>query len=294
MEKELPDFFIKKINEQYGENISKEIIDGLNENKKTTFRINRIKSNSKEIEEILNQNNISFSKTNFYEDSYILEENSEEKIKNLEIYNSGKIYLQSLSSMLPVLVLDPKEKENILDMCSAPGGKTTQIASLSENKAFITACEKNKIRFDRLKYNLEKQGIKNYNLMKEDSRFLSDYFKFDKILLDSPCSGSGTESVFKDGFSKELLEKVVKFQEALLKKAINLLSPGGEIIYSTCSILKDENEKIIEKFFDKLSVVPIEEFKGEKISYLPGLKGTITVCPNSYYEGFFVAKLQKK
>ena len=123
MEKELPDFFIKKINEQYGENISKEIIDGLNENKKTTFRINRIKSNSKEIEEILNQNNISFSKTNFYEDSYILEENSEEKIKNLEIYNSGKIYLQSLSSMLPVLVLDPKEKENILDMCSAPRRK---------------------------------------------------------------------------------------------------------------------------------------------------------------------------
>ena len=68
------------------------------------------------------------------------------------------------------------------------GGKTSQIASLSENKAFITACEKNRIRFDRLKYNLEKQGVKNYNLMKEDSRNLSDYFKFDKILLDTPCS----------------------------------------------------------------------------------------------------------
>ena len=62
------------------------------------------------------------------------------------------------------------------------------IASLTENKSFITACEKNKIRFDRLKYNLEKQGVKNYNLMKEDSRNLSDFFKFDKILLDSPCS----------------------------------------------------------------------------------------------------------
>ena len=68
------------------------------------------------------------------------------------------------------------------------GGKTSQIASLTENKAFITACEKNKIRFDRLKYNLEKQDVKNFNLMKEDSRNLNDYFKFDKILLDSPCS----------------------------------------------------------------------------------------------------------
>ena len=293
MEKNLSEFFIEKIEEQYGD-LKESVISGLKEEKKSSFRLNRVKSSLSEIEDVLNKNEISFSKPDFFEDAFIIEKADEEKIKALEIYNSGKIYFQSLSSMLPVLILDPKEKENILDMCSAPGGKATQIASLTENKAFITACEKNKIRFDRLKYNLEKQGIKNYNLMKEDSRFLSDYFKFDKILLDSPCSGSGTESVFKDGFSKELLEKVVKFQEALLKKAINLLSPGGEIIYSTCSILKDENEKIIEKFFDKLSVVPIEEFKGEKISYLPGLKGTITVCPNSYYEGFFVAKLQKK
>ena len=123
MEKELPEFFIQKLNEQYGEDISKEIIKGLKENKKTTFRVNRIKSNLKEIEEVLNKNNISFSKNDFYEDSYILDENSEEKIRNLEIYNSGKIYLQSLSSMLPVLVLEPKEKENILDMCSAPRWK---------------------------------------------------------------------------------------------------------------------------------------------------------------------------
>ena len=123
MEKELPEFFIQKLNEQYGEDISKEIIKGLKENKKTTFRVNRIKSSLEEIEEVLNKNNISFSKNDCYEDSYILDENSEEKIRNLEIYNSGKIYLQSLSSMLPVLVLEPKEKENILDMCSAPRWK---------------------------------------------------------------------------------------------------------------------------------------------------------------------------
>ena len=123
MEKELPEFFVQKLNEQYGENISKEIIAGLKEAKKTTFRVNKIKASLEEIENSLTQNNISFSKADFYEDSYILEENSEEKIKSLDIYNSGKIYLQSLSSMLPVLVLEPKEKENILDMCSAPRRK---------------------------------------------------------------------------------------------------------------------------------------------------------------------------
>ena len=120
MEKKLPEFFIQKLNEQYGEDVSKEILKGLKENKKTTFRV---KSSSEEIEEVLDKNNIAFSKNDFYEDGYILAENSEEKIKGLEIYNSGKIYLQSLSSMIPVLVLEPKEKENILDMCSAPRRK---------------------------------------------------------------------------------------------------------------------------------------------------------------------------
>lgn len=188
MEREIPNFLVEKLNEQYGNDYSEIIIQGLKSEKKTTFRVNRIKSNIAEISNILNENNIEFSKSDFFEDSFIVEKSFEEKIKKLDIYNLGKIYMQSLSSMMPVLVLEPKEKENIFDMCSAPGGKTTQIASLTNNKAFITACEKNKIRFDRLKYNLEKQGVKNFNLMKEDSRNLSDYFKFDKILLDSPCS----------------------------------------------------------------------------------------------------------
>ena len=129
--------------------------------------------------------------------------------------------------------------------------------------------------------------------MKEDSRFLNDYFKFDKILLDSPCSGSGTNSVFSENFSNELIEKIIKVQEALLRKALKLLNTGGTIIYSTCSILKDENEKILEKVSNIATTVPIDKFEDCNIEYLDSPKGTITVCPNSYYEGFFVAKLKK-
>ena len=130
--------------------------------------------------------------------------------------------------------------------------------------------------------------------MKEDSRFLSDYFKFDKILLDSPCSGSGTSSVFGDKFSKEFVEKIVKVQEALLRKALNLLNPNGILVYSTCSILKDENEKIIEKFSNVSEIVPIEKYDDKNRKYLNSLNGTLTIFPNSYYEGFFIAKLRKK
>ena len=120
MEKNLPKFLTEKIVEYYGENVSQEICKGLIENKKTTFRVNKIKSNIEEVRRILNDNNISFENVDFYEDAFIVEKDFEEKLKSLELYNSGKIYMQSLSSMMPVLYLNPKEKENILDMCSAP------------------------------------------------------------------------------------------------------------------------------------------------------------------------------
>ena len=212
----------------------------------------------------------------------------------MQIYENGDIYLQSLSSMLPPIVLKPNVGENILDMAAAPGGKTTQIATMTENKAFITACEKNKIRAERLKYNLKKQGATCVNIMTEDARQLSDYFSFDKILLDAPCSGSGTENVFDDRFSKELIQRSCKTQETLLKKAINILKPGGEMIYSTCSILKRENEEILNKVLkkEKIEIVPIKI--SSKLPVLPvKIEGTLCICPTELYEGFFVAKIKK-
>ena len=114
--------------------------------------------------------------------------------------------------MLPPIILEPKEGENILDMAAAPGGKTTQMAALTNNKAFITAVEKNKIRAERLKYNLQKQGVGCVNVMLEDARKLSDFFSFDKILLDAPCSGSGTMSIFDKNFNEELIKRSSKIQ----------------------------------------------------------------------------------
>ena len=197
--------------------------------------------------------------------------------------------------MLPPIILEPEKGENILDMAAAPGGKTTQIAAITENKAFITACEKNKIRAEKLKYNLQKQGVTCVNIMAEDARKLSDYFSFDKILLDAPCSGSGTENIFDYIFSKELVQRSSKTQEELLRKAIKISKSGGEIIYSTCSILKQENEEILKKIIKsgKVEIVPIKI--NSEIPTLPvGIDGTICVAPTELYEGFFVAKIYKK
>ena len=201
--------------------------------------------------------------------------------------------------MLPPIIMNPQKSEDILDMCAAPGGKTTQIAAITENQANITACEMNAIRAERLKYNIEKQGASSVYVMQKDSRVIDDFFSFDRILLDAPCSGSGTlnlqdESVFKY-FTPKLIEKSTKTQLMLLKKALKILKPGKEMIYSTCSILQCENEEIIAKALKgtKAKVVPIEFSGMENLPLLPTtIPGTVCVCPNELYEGFFIAKLK--
>ena len=123
MEKVVPDFFEKLLLEQYGKEIKENIICNLMKTKKVTLRVNTIKSNTAEIKTVLETENISSKTVNWYKDAFIIENVKEDRIKELEIYKQGKIYLQSLSSMLPPLVLNPKPQENILDMAAAPRRK---------------------------------------------------------------------------------------------------------------------------------------------------------------------------
>ena len=294
-------FLEEMLEKQYGKETTKEIIQGYTAKRKTTLRVNTIKSNIKEIKDELEKEKVKYEQVTWSKDAIIIKNADEKAIQEMEIYKKGKIYMQSLSSMLPPIILEPKEGIDILDMAAAPGGKTTQIATLTNNKSHITACEKNKIRAERLKYNIDKQGATCVFIMTKDSRFIDDFFSFDQILLDAPCSGSGTLN-FNDTntekyFTKQLIERSVSVQKKLLKKAIKLLKPGHEMVYSTCSILSCENEEVINSILKdgKAGIIPIN-FKG--IESLPILHskipGTLCVCPTDLYEGFFVAKIRKK
>lgn len=295
------EFLSKMLEEQYGIEIAKKIIEGYTKQRKTTFRVNTLKSSIIEIEEKLKQANIEYDRIPWYEEAIIVKNADKKTIQELDIYKNGEIYLQSLSSMLPPIILGPKERADILDMAAAPGGKTTQMAALSKNKAHITACEKNKIRAERLKYNIDKQGATSVFVMTKDARYIDDFFSFDQILLDAPCSGSGTliinDNKIKNEFTKDLVERSMSAQLNLLKKAIKILKPGSEMVYSTCSVLACENEDIIQNVLStgKVEVVPIDFAGIENIPVLPTkIDGTLCVCPNELYEGFFVAKLRKK
>lgn len=300
MERHIPEFLIEMLNQQYGEEITSKILEGYSQKRMVTFRVNTLKTSIEKVEEVLKNNDIEFEKVSWSDVAYIVKNVREDTLKELEIYKNGEIYLQSLSSMLPPIVLEPKENTDILDMCAAPGGKTTELASLTNNNANITACELNKIRIEKLKYNIEKQGATSVYIMQEDSRRINDFFSFDNILLDAPCSGSGTLNVedvnLEKIFTKKLIEKSKKAQLELLNKAVKILKQGQEMVYSTCSILNVENEEIVNKILknNKVEIVPIEFEGKEELPLLPTkIDGTLCVMPTELYEGFFIAKIRK-
>ena len=296
----IPEFLIERLENQYGKDLVKRIIDGYEKQRKVTFRVNTLKTTVEGIEKVLDEKNIEYKKVSYYKEAFIIEHTRENKIKQLDCYKNGEIYMQSLSSMLPPIILEPKENTDILDMTAAPGGKTTEIATITQNKARITAVEMNKIRAEKLKYNVEKQGANSVYIMQQDARKIDSFFSFDSILLDAPCSGSGTINIndvkLEKTFTRELINKSIKSQKTLIRKAIEILKKGSELVYSTCSILQEENEDIINEILKtkKVEIVNIN-FPGiEELPKLPSkIKGTLCVMPNEEYEGFFVAKLKK-
>lgn len=298
---QIPEFLVNMLEKQYGIEITKKILEGYSVNRKVTLRVNTLKETVESIENKFRELGIQYEKVAWSKEALIINNVTEKEIEKLEMYEKGEIYLQSLSSMLPPIILNPQPENDILDMAAAPGGKTTQMAALSQNKAHITACEMNSIRAERLKYNIEKQGASCVYVMVSDSRNIDEFFSFDQILLDSPCSGSGTFSKKSKNISKyftlKLIEKSKKSQLQLLKKALKILKQGKEMIYSTCSILEDENEKIIEQILSNgnAEIVPIELEGMENLPLLPTrIKGTLCIYPNELFEGFFVAKIRKK
>ncbi|MBW3019634.1 RsmB/NOP family class I SAM-dependent RNA methyltransferase [Candidatus Woesearchaeota archaeon] len=204
----------------------------------------------------------------------------------------GYYYIQSAAAQLPAVILDPKPKEDVLDMCSAPGGKLTQMAALMGNKGRLFAYELKKERIVSLITNLERCGVKNCVAFASDASGVRKLkLKFDKILLDAPCSGNYVSD--PKWFTHRTLDGIKRsaaIQKRLLRIAVEVLKPGGTLVYSTCSLDPLENEDNINWALDNLPV-DVED-TGLKIGddankcrrFWPHKTNT---------EGFFIAKLRK-
>ncbi|MDD2909268.1 MAG: RsmB/NOP family class I SAM-dependent RNA methyltransferase, partial [Candidatus Gracilibacteria bacterium] len=281
--------------------------------RKTSFRINILKSNKEEIETYLTTNNIEFEISSFSDIAYIIDKKHEYTLKGSDIFYSGKIYIQGLSSMLPPIILNPKRSEKILDVTAAPGSKTTQLAAMINNSGEIAAIEHNQIRFDKLNYNLKLQGVTNTNTHKIHAKHLSYNFAnnyFDRILFDAPCSAEGRINLANEKtFGFWTLENIAKNQAVqleLLETVIPLLKTGGTLVYSTCTLAPEENEEVVNRIVNKFDNLEIESFDTEIEGSMPGitefeskkynknLSKTLRVLPSILNEGFFIAKIVKK
>lgn len=295
-----PSFLLDALTEQYGADTAERICAGYEKRRAVSARVNTIKTTPESVLASLADVGISTRTVPWSDTALILDDTDEAAVAETDVYGEGHIYLQSLSSMIPVMFLGATAGENILDMAAAPGGKTTQIAAMTDNGAFITACEKNKIRAQRLQYNINKQGARRTTVMVKDARELDALFTFDRILLDAPCSGSGTLELWRDkppAITEELIQRSVKTQRALLRAALSHLRTGSELLYSTCSVLKEENEEQIRSLVKsgRAEIVPLDASLLPGVPLLPTtLEGTLCVCPDEEYEGFFIAKVRKK
>ena len=300
MAQEIAPFLKEQLLAQYGGDVTARIVEGYAQRRMATLRVNRLKAEPNAVREALAEAGIATQDVPWSGDALVLPEADERAVTALPLYAHGEIYMQNLSSMLPPLLLGAQPGENVLDMAAAPGGKTTQIAALTGNGAMITACERNAARCERLRFNLARQGAQRVTVMNMDARQLDDLFAFDRILLDAPCSGSGTVQLSESSrarFDRETLARVNKTQEALLRKALRLLRPGHELVYSTCSILEAENEGLLRRVLPSAQgeIVPIDAAAFSDVPLLPvTLPGTLCVMPDARYEGFFAARIRKK
>ena len=295
----LPALLQELLQRQYG-TLYPEILAGYAAQRRTSLRVNRLRAEPAAIQTALTQAGIVWESVPWYPDALLLPPGMEAALQQLPLYQSGAIYLQSLSAMLPALALEAQPGEDVLDLCAAPGGKTTQLAALTGNQAMITACEREPVRAERLRFNLQRQGASRVSVLQRDGRQLEDFLSFDRILLDAPCSGSGTLSLAPDApprrMTADWLRKLNRTQASLLRKAVRLLRPGGILVYATCSILRCENEEIVREALHsgEMVLVPLSPME-VSLPLLPtDLPGTCCIRPTDCFEGFYYVKLQKK
>ncbi len=228
--------------------------------------------------------------------------------KTLE-HTLGQYYIQSLSSMIPPLVLNPDPEDVVMDLCAAPGSKTTQLADKMSRRGTVYANEPSTKRIKGLVHNIDKQSFVNIGVIQGKGENLSKLYPefFSKILVDAPCSGLGIvqkKQEVSNWWTLNQAERLAEIQFKLLVSAVKMLEVGGEITYSTCTMTVEENELVLNKVLSLYPVelqeieLPIEsidgfvEYKGEKLN--PEIKKARRIIPwVTKSEGFFVAKLKK-
>jgi len=279
----------------------------------TAFRINSLGGQAEDVAAELTNAGLELQPLTWKADAFTVPNDQRRALTESTACAEGRIYIQNPSSMIPPIALDPQPGEEVLDLAAAPGGKTLHIAALMENRGRIGAVEVVRNRFFRLRDTLERGGaqiVQTY--LKDGTRVWRQCpERFDRVLLDAPCSGEGLFQLDQPQsfayWSKKKIAEMVRKQRRLLYSAVRSLRPGGTLVYSTCTFAPEENEAVVqhalEQFGNALAVEEVNiyldtmqpglsEWQGTAFS--PTLRAARRIVPDGIMEGFFICKLYKR
>ncbi len=291
-------WMIRLLFKQYGEETGKKIMSGLNVIPKISVRVNSLNADYDEVYDALEEMGYEIEEGSVCPEAIIIKRGK--AIENNPLFNEGKITVQDESAMLIAPLLELEDNMTVLDLCSAPGGKTTHISEILNNTGEVYALDLHPSKLNLIRENCHRLGITNVKVESNDATKLNTNFisYFDRVLIDVPCSGIGIirkKPEIKWNKKRNDLKEMSDVQKEIMENAWQYLKKGGIMIYSTCTLNKEENEDNINYFVNKHKDCKIQRvYVGKQDNLVYNKNGSLTILPNEYMDGFFVAKLQKK
>ncbi|PJE80947.1 Ribosomal RNA small subunit methyltransferase F [invertebrate metagenome] len=310
--KPLPTIFSERMVQIMGEECFASILSFFSRIRPTVFRVNPLKIKTQALVDELQAEGFDLSAVQGFDGVFRVPEEQRRLLTESPAFHEGRLYIQNLSSMLAPRLLAPKPDETVLDLAAAPGGKTLQLAAMMQNQGQLSAVESVKSRFFKLRANLESQGVTCVRTFLMDGRAVGNKCpeRFDRVLLDAPCSSEARfNQLNPDSWSHWSLKKVsecARKQRRLLLSALHSLKPGGVMIYCTCSYAPEENELVIahalKRLGNKLSVEAVDTgientmdgitcWQGKPLDH--SLSQCRRILPSPLMDGFFLCKVKK-
>ena len=291
-----PDYFVEHCLKEFGVAATEELLRRYNEPPNLTIRVNLLKAKPAEIEAELTKRELSFKKGKYLDEFYTLDDVQISQIRDL--LDDGKIYIQDQSAGMAVRLLNPRPGMSLLDLAAAPGGKTTYAASRMRGKGRIIAVDKSRKRLESLVENAARMKLKIVSPVVSDAIRFEAPEKFERIIVDPPCSGWGTADRHPElrwEKTEQDIRQMNQIQRKMLEKGASLLKPGGILVYSTCTIMRQENDQIVEEFLVKHKEFELESaaefFPAEVISE----RGFVKTYPNiDRLDGAFAARIKRR
>jgi 16S rRNA (cytosine967-C5)-methyltransferase len=292
-----PGWMLERWSRSFGKDESRLLALANNSAPALAFRVNPLRPTAETVFSVLNENGVSIRESPVAAGAYVVESGPVEVVANAA--RAGNIYIQDEASQLVSILLEARRGHRVLDLCAAPGSKTSHIALLAGDDASIIACDFHYHRLANLCAVCDRLGIRSVDAVTLDGTqplpFISGGDLFDRVLVDAPCSGTGTlraNPEIKWRLTPSDIVRLADLQLSLLKRAASEVAIGGRLVYSTCSLEVEENEEVVERFLNETDFFDVVEPSAPK-SLITGDKFVRTYPHRNYTDGFFAAVLER-